>query len=59
MNAQAERFANEAIFVLQFNRADAVRYIQRNAGVNEKVARQVFTEAATFHKQPKQVCATA
>lgn len=59
MNAQVERFANEAIFVLQFNRIDAVRYIQRNAGVNEKDARQAFNEAATFHKQPKQACATA
>jgi hypothetical protein len=58
-NTKAERFANEAIFTLQFNRADAIRYIQRNAGVDEKVARQVFTETVTFHKQPKQVCATA
>jgi hypothetical protein len=58
-NTQAERFANEAIFVLQFNRTDAVRYIQRNASVDEKTARQVFNETVTFHKQPKQVCATA
>ena len=56
---QAERFANEAIFVLQFNRTEAVRYIQRNAEVDEKTARRVFNETATFHKQPKQVCATA
>lgn len=55
---QVERFANEAIFVLQFNRADAIRYIQRNAGIDEKTARQVFNETAMFHKQPK-ACATA
>ena len=50
---QAERFANEAVFTLQFNRADAIRYIQRNASVDEKTARRVFTETVTFHKQPK------
>ena len=50
---QIERFANEAIFILQFNRADAVRYIQRNAKVDEKTARQVFNETVVFHKRPK------
>lgn len=55
---QTERFANEAVFVLQFNRADAVRYIQRNAGVDEKSAKQAFNTVVTFHKQPK-ACATA
>jgi len=55
---QTERFANEAIFTLQFNRADAVRYIQRNAQVDEKTARRVFNETVVFHKQPKQ-CASA
>ena len=49
---QTERFANEAIFTLQFNRADAVRYIQRNAQVDEKTARRVFNETVVFHKQP-------
>ena len=37
---QVERFANEAIFVLQFNTPEAIRYVQRNAGVAESVARQ-------------------
>lgn len=50
---QAEHFANEAIFQLQFNSRDAVRYIQRNAGVDEKVAQKAFKMAATFHRQPK------
>jgi len=53
MTNQAERFANEAVFQLQFNSRDAVRYIQRNAGVDEKVAVKAFREAATFHKAPK------
>ena len=47
---QAERFANEAVFHLQFNKYEAIRYIQRNAGVDEKVARQVFKDTVTFHK---------
>ena len=59
MQSNVERFANEAVFVLQFNRGDAVRYIQRNAGVDEKAAREAFNSVVTFHKQPKQVCATA
>ena len=49
-STQAERFANEAIFQLQFNSQDAIRYIQRNAKVDEKVAVQAFRQAATFHK---------
>jgi hypothetical protein len=48
--SQADRFANEAVFQLQFNSRDAVRYIQRNAQVDEKVAVQAFRAAVTFHK---------
>jgi hypothetical protein len=47
---QAERFANEAVFQLQFNSQDAVRYIQRNAKVDEKTAVQAFRNTVTFHK---------
>lgn len=50
---QAERFANEAVFTLQFNTGDAVRYIQRNAGVDEKTARAAFKSTVTFHKPQK------
>jgi len=50
---QAERFANEAVFQLQFNSRDAIRYIERNAGVDEKTARQALKEAVTFHRSPK------
>ena len=50
---QTERFANEAIFVLQFNTAEAVRYVQRNAGVKESVASRAVKSVVTFHKQPK------
>ena len=51
MNAQVERFANEAIFVLQFNSRDAVRYVQRNAGVDEAQAAAAIKSAVTFHKR--------
>ncbi len=50
---QVERFANEAVFQLQFNSRDAIRYIERNAGVDEKTARQALKEAVTFHRNPK------
>ena len=50
MNAQVERFANEAIFSLQFNTREAVRYVQRNAGVNEQVAAAAIKQTVTFHK---------
>jgi hypothetical protein len=39
---KAQRFADEAIFVLQLNSRDAVKYIQRNAGCDETTAMQVF-----------------
>lgn len=47
----AERFANEAVFTLQFNSSDAVRYIQRNAKVDEHTARSAFKSVITFHKR--------
>jgi len=50
MNATVERFANEAIFVLQFNSRDAVRYVQRNAGATEAQAVQAIKQTVTFHR---------
>ena len=50
MNAQVERFANEAIFVLQFNSREAVRYVQRNARVDEATATSAIRRTVTFHK---------
>ena len=50
MNAQVERFANEAIFVLQFNSREAVRYVQRNAHVDEATAQSAIRHTVTFHK---------
>ncbi len=53
MQSKVERFANEAVFVLQFNSAEAVRYIQRNAGVDEKTAKAALKSTVTFHRQPR------
>jgi hypothetical protein len=39
---QAQRFADEAVYILQLNSRDAVKYIQRNAGVDETTASAVF-----------------
>ena len=50
MNAQVERFANEAIFTLQFNSREAVRYVMRNAGVDESTAQSAIKQTVTFHK---------
>jgi hypothetical protein len=39
---KAIRFADEAVFILQLNTRDAVRYIQRNAGCDENTANLAF-----------------
>lgn len=43
---RAQQFADEAIFVLQLNSRDAVRYIQRNAGCSDVEAMAAFKSAA-------------
>lgn len=48
---QAEHYANEAVFLLQFNSQDAVRYIQRNARVDAKTAQAAFKQVVTFHRK--------
>jgi len=50
MSAKVERFANEAIFTLQFNSREAVRYVMRNAGVDESTAQSAIKQTVTFHK---------
>ena len=45
-NNQVEKFANEAIFVLQFNTNDAIRYVRRNAGVGRGVAEPAIKASA-------------
>jgi len=50
MNALVETMANQAVFQLQFNTRDAVRYVQRNAGVDESTARSAVKSVTMFHK---------
>ena len=47
---RVESVANEAIFQLQFNTRDAVRYVQRNAQVDVKVAQEAIKKTVTFHR---------
>jgi hypothetical protein len=47
---QAQRFADEAVFILQLNTREAVRYIQRNAGCNETTAAAAFRSAVVPQK---------
>jgi len=48
---QVELMANQAVFQLQLNSNNAVRYIQRNAGVDQATARQALMRTVTFYKQ--------
>jgi hypothetical protein len=41
---KAQRFADEAIFVLQLSSWDAVKYIKRNANCDEVTAIEVFRQ---------------
>jgi hypothetical protein len=49
--SNVERFANEAVRVLQFNSVDAIRYIQRNAGVDYKSAVDALKAELLFYKK--------
>jgi hypothetical protein len=48
---QAQRFADEAVYILQLNTRDAVKYIQRNAGCDESTAITVFKSVVVPRKQ--------
>jgi hypothetical protein len=39
---QVQRFADEAVYVLQLNSRDAVKYIQRNANCDKETAETAF-----------------
>jgi len=39
---KAQRFADEAVYILQLNSRDAIKYIQRNSGCDETTAMSVF-----------------
>lgn len=50
MNELAVTFANEAVYQLQFDTREAVKYVQRNANVDEKTAQRAIKQVTTFHK---------
>jgi hypothetical protein len=50
MNPQVEAMANQAVFQLQFNTRDAIRYVQRNTGADEKTAQTAVKSVTSFHK---------
>jgi hypothetical protein len=49
--SQVERFANEAVFILQLNTREATRYTRRNAGCTEIVAETAIKQALTWYRQ--------
>lgn len=53
MSNRVEAMANEAVFVLQFNTREAVRYVMRNAQADEKTAQSAIKQVTTFHKRPQ------
>jgi hypothetical protein len=50
---QADRMANEAVYTLQMNSRDAVRYIQRNAKVDEKSAVDALKATVDWARKQK------
>lgn len=48
---KAQRFADEAVFILQLNSRDAIKYIQRNAGCDVTKAEEIFRQTVVPVKQ--------
>ncbi len=48
---RAQQFADEAVFILQLNSREAIRYIQRNAGCDLPRAEQIFRQTVLPVKQ--------
>jgi hypothetical protein len=46
-----EAMAIQAVFQLQFNTRDAVRYVQRNTGIDQATAQRAIKQVTSFHKQ--------
>lgn len=51
MNTQVEQMATQAVFQLQFNTRDAVRYVVRNTGVDRDTAQSAVRSVTQFHKK--------
>lgn len=48
---QLERFANEAVFILQLNTREALRYTQRNASCSQSAADAAIKQVLTWYRQ--------
>jgi hypothetical protein len=48
---QVERFANEAVFILQLNSREAQRYTQRNSACSENTAQNAVKQVMTWYRQ--------
>lgn len=46
----ADKFANQAVFILQMRSAEAMRYIRKNAGCTTEAAEAAFRSTVMFHK---------
>jgi hypothetical protein len=49
--SQVERFANEAVFMLQLNTRDALRYTKRNAACSESAAEAAVKQVMTWYRR--------
>ena len=47
---QAKAYADQAIYHLQLNSNEAIRYIAKNAGVDIKTAEAAFRATVLFHR---------
>lgn len=48
--SRVETMANEAVFQLQFNTREAIRYVMRNANTDELNARNAILKTVKFHR---------
>jgi hypothetical protein len=46
-----QRVANDAIFVLQLNTSDAIKYVVKHTGVNTQMASAAVKETTSWHKR--------
>ncbi len=46
-----QRVANDAIFVLQLNTADAIKYVVKHTGVNAQTAVATIKETTVWYKR--------
>lgn len=53
MDTILEQMANRAVFCLQLNMQDAIKFVCKNAQVNNAQAARAINSAVTFHKKSK------